>query len=84
MEEKLPVSSNKEKAADAAVTSSLPIEGSSADEGLINASGHRQQLDRNFNLLSICSFAITAGNAWVSLGGSIVRIFPASLAVFLP
>ena len=45
-----------------------------ADEGLINASGHRQQLDRNFNLISICSYAITAGNSWVSLGGSIVGV----------
>lgn len=37
----------------------------------INASGHAQQLDRNFNLLSICSLAITSGNTWVALGGSV-------------
>ena len=42
------------------------------EDGLINASGHREQLDRNFNLISICSYAITAGNSWVSLGGTIV------------
>ena len=37
----------------------------------INPSGHHQQLDRNFNLLSICSLAITAGNTWIAVGGSI-------------
>ncbi len=56
----------------AAVSNSSATEGS---DGLINASGHRQQLDRNFNLVSLCSYAITAGNSWVSLGGTIVRIF---------
>ena len=58
------------------VTSASPVtDGSATDDGsLINASGHKQQLDRNFNLISICSYAITAGNTWVSLGGTIVRI----------
>ena len=37
----------------------------------INPSGHRQELDRNFNLLSICSLAITTGNTWIALGGSV-------------
>ena len=65
---------NEKVVVDAAVTSSSPTEGSvTADDSLINASGHRQQLDRNFSLLSICSYAITAGNCWVSLGGTIVR-----------
>ena len=45
-------------------------------EAPINASGHHQELDRNFNLLSICSLAITTGNTWVALGGSVtVAIF---------
>lgn len=38
----------------------------------INASGHRQELDRNFSLLSICGLAITSGNTWIAIGGSIV------------
>ena len=37
----------------------------------INASGHRQELDRNFNLLSICSLGVTSGNTWIALGGSL-------------
>ena len=44
------------------------------DDGtFINASGHREQLDRNFGIVSIICYAITAGNCWVSLGGTIVR-----------
>ena len=37
----------------------------------INPSGHQQELDRNFNLLSICGLAVTSGNAWIALGGSV-------------
>jgi hypothetical protein len=39
---------------------------------VINASGHEQQLKRQFSLLSICSIGITTGNVWAALGGSIV------------
>lgn len=39
---------------------------------LLNASGHPQQLDRNFSLLSVCSVGICTGNTWAALGGSIV------------
>ncbi|KAF2638194.1 amino acid transporter [Massarina eburnea CBS 473.64] len=39
---------------------------------IINASGHKQELERQFNLLSICSIGITTGNTWAALGGSIV------------
>jgi choline transport protein len=39
---------------------------------VINASGHKQELKRQFGLLSICSVGITTGNAWAALGGSIV------------
>ena len=39
---------------------------------VINASGHKQELDRQFSLLSICSIGITTGNVWAALGGSIV------------
>jgi len=52
-----------------------PSEGSPsilASEDLINASGHRQELDRNFRLINICGLGITSGNTWIALGGSIV------------
>ncbi|KAF2868860.1 amino acid/polyamine transporter I [Massariosphaeria phaeospora] len=38
---------------------------------LLNASGHKQELERQFSLLSICSIGITTGNVWAALGGSI-------------
>ncbi|KAI5304567.1 hypothetical protein KEM56_006339 [Ascosphaera pollenicola] len=37
----------------------------------INESGHKQELDRNFGLWNICGLALTSGNTWVALGGSI-------------
>ena len=40
----------------------------------INGAGHVQELDRNFNLLSACGMALTAGNTWAALGGSIVNL----------
>lgn len=43
-------------------------------DGEINASGHRQELRRNFNLLSVCGVAITTGNTWVTVGGTIVKL----------
>lgn len=64
-----------EKSPAPAVTSSTPTTDSATDFAPINASGHRQELERNFNLVSICSFAITSGNTWVSLGGTVVRVF---------
>jgi amino acid transporter len=39
---------------------------------VFNASGHKQELERQFSLLSICSIGITTGNVWAALGGSIV------------
>ena len=38
---------------------------------IINASGHRDQLQRHYGLLSICGLALTIDNAWVALAGSI-------------
>ena len=46
-----------------------------ASEVLINASGHRQELDRNFHLINIAGLGITSGNTWIAIGGSIVCIF---------
>lgn len=40
---------------------------------VLNASGHKQELERQFSLLSICGIGITTGNVWAALGGSIVR-----------
>ena len=37
----------------------------------INETGQVQELDRNFNLLSVCSVGIVTGNTWAALGGSI-------------
>ena len=42
--------------------------------GEINASGHKQELERNFKLLALCGVAITTGNSWVAYGGTIVRL----------
>lgn len=38
---------------------------------VVNASGHRDQLQRQYGLVSICGLALTIDNAWVALGGSI-------------
>ena len=43
---------------------------------VLNASGHKQELERQFSLLSICSIGITTGNVWAALGGSIVCSHP--------
>ncbi|KAL8919464.1 MAG: hypothetical protein Q9208_006749 [Pyrenodesmia sp. 3 TL-2023] len=37
----------------------------------VNVSGHKQELQRNFGLLSLCGLGITSGNVWIALGGSI-------------
>jgi len=43
-----------------------------ASQELINASGHVQELERNFSLLSMSAIAITTGNTWIAVGGTIV------------
>jgi amino acid transporter len=46
------------------------------DGDVINASGHKQELDRLFSRFSIISTAITTGNVWIALAGTIaVAIF---------
>lgn len=37
----------------------------------VNASGWKDQLDRQYGLLSLCGIALTVDNAWVALGSSI-------------
>lgn len=39
-----------------------------------NVSGHVQELDRQFGLLSICATGIVTGNTWTAVGGAIVGI----------
>lgn len=45
---------------------------STSTEELINASGHVQELKRNFNLLSLTGIGLTVGNVWPACGGSIL------------
>ena len=47
---------------------------------IVNASGHRDQLQRHYGLISICGLALTIDNAWVALGGSIA----VSISTILP
>jgi choline transport protein len=55
-------------------TGSPVLEGDDSIEvgEVLNASGHKQELERQFSLLSVCSIGITTGNVWAALGGSIV------------
>jgi choline transport protein len=41
------------------------------DVEFVNASGHRDQLDRQYGILSICGMALTVDNAWVAIGTSL-------------
>ncbi|OQO08408.1 hypothetical protein B0A48_06278 [Cryoendolithus antarcticus] len=43
----------------------------SQDGEIINASGHADQLQRHYGLLSICGLALNIDNAWVAFGGSL-------------
>jgi len=37
----------------------------------VNASGHKDELVRQYSIWSLCGLALTIDNAWVALGGSI-------------
>ncbi|KAK0382662.1 hypothetical protein NLU13_9968 [Sarocladium strictum] len=39
---------------------------------VINASGHVQELDQSFNLLSLAGVGLVVGNVWPAIGGSIL------------
>lgn len=41
------------------------------DGQAVNASGHKDQLRRQYGIWSLCGLALTIDNAWVALGGSI-------------
>lgn len=47
---------------------------------VVNASGHKQELRRHFSLLNICGIAVTTGNSWTAIGGSVVRSSSTGLA----
>jgi hypothetical protein len=66
-----PGNENSIPSADSEKGAAVPVErDSSVSE--INETGHKQELERNFSLLSICSVGIVTGNTWAALGGSIV------------
>jgi choline transport protein len=44
---------------------------STHDGVVINASGHKDQLKRQYGLLGICGLALNIDNAWIALGGSV-------------
>lgn len=58
------------KSADGGVSS--VSESDIVTNGNINASGHVQELSRNFNLLSLAGVGLTVGNVWPAVGGSIL------------
>jgi hypothetical protein len=37
----------------------------------LNASGHKDQLKRQYGLLALCGLALNIDNAWIALGGSV-------------
>ena len=43
-----------------------------AHDELINASGHIQEVDRNFGLVSLTGYGLLNGNVWPALGGTIL------------
>ena len=45
-------------------------------EEILLASGHVQELDRNFSLFNMCAVAIVIGNCWAITGSTIVSSIP--------
>ncbi|TID24102.1 putative choline transport protein [Venturia nashicola] len=39
---------------------------------VVNASGHEDELQRQYGIWSLCGLALTIDNAWIALGGSII------------
>lgn len=58
-----------DKSADNTVKS---VSETSSTQDNVNASGHVQELSRNFNLLSLAGVGLTVGNVWPAVGGSIL------------
>lgn len=71
--ERVGATGNEEKARRSSAASGID---NLADGDVINISGHKQELDRHFDTFSIISTAITTGNVWIALAGTIaVAIF---------
>lgn len=66
----------KDDPASDALTPQYTVDEGERVDAVINASGHAQELERNFSLLSAAAVGICTGNSWVALGGSIVRRLP--------
>ncbi|KAI6306189.1 hypothetical protein MCOR34_008157 [Pyricularia oryzae] len=69
------ISSQKEKAdlsSDSHDVQQQTASAGHADRILINASGHIQELPRNFSLISLAGVGVTVGNVWPAIGGSIL------------
>jgi hypothetical protein len=64
---------DSEKASSSGKSRPQDVDEAVGEGEVLNASGHKQELERNFSLLSICAIGITTGNVWAALGGSIVR-----------
>jgi hypothetical protein len=43
----------------------------SVGEVTFNASGHKDQLKRQYGVIALCALALNIDNAWVALGGSV-------------
>ena len=53
----------------------------SIDNGVaVNASGHKDQLKRQYGLLPLVGLALNIDNAWIALGGSVI----VSIGMFPP
>ena len=46
--------------------------GAEPKEKLLNSSGHVQEIDRTFSVVSICFMSVLTDNAWGAGGGSLV------------
>lgn len=68
-----------EKVTDKSAEAELGSETSAAvlQEGdiIVNASGHKQELERIFNPWALYGYSVTTGNMWITLGGSIVSLY---------
>ncbi|KAK5663525.1 hypothetical protein OQA88_3955 [Cercophora sp. LCS_1] len=68
-----------EPAKDTAISKGTAVDGGSENETVaavengvvVNASGYRDQLKRQYGLLGLAGIAVTVDNAWVALGSSI-------------
>ncbi|KXJ86402.1 amino acid/polyamine transporter I [Microdochium bolleyi] len=73
-----PTASDKQggDGAGATLATEVTAQHGSTSTTIVNASGHVEELDRRFSLLSVAGLGLTVGNVWPAVGGSIlVAIF---------